>query len=92
MVITSIADIAGDNAVHALGSSIQQARQLTLTAISGPARFGDASVGAAQGVELPTGIPVTFFANPADLNDFIQLSQAHAYIPSGTTLTISYGI
>ena len=91
MVITSIADIAGDNAVHALGT-VQQARQLTLTAVGGPARFGDASVGAAQGVELPTGIPVTFFANPAYLNDFIQLSQAHAYIPSGPTLTISYGI
>lgn len=92
MVITSIADIAGDNAVHAIGTAPQQARALFLTAIGGTARFGDANVSASQGVELPEGVQVTIRASEADKFDHILLGQASAYVPTGTTLTIAFGI
>lgn len=93
MVITDIADIAGDNAVHAIGTTANEARVLILTAVGGPARFGSiATVGAARGVQLPTGVPVTIRASSADLTDYIGLGQAAAYVPSGTTLTIASGI
>jgi hypothetical protein len=92
MVITDLADIAGDNAVHALAAS-GEARALFLTAVGGPARFGSvATVGAARGVDLPTGVPVTIRASEADRTDRFNLTQMGVYIPSGTTLTISTGI
>lgn len=94
MVIQDYADIAGDNAVHALSATQgMQARFLTITAVGGPARFGSiATVGAARGVDLPTGVPVTFRASDADRTDSISMTQAAAYVPSGTTLTYSSGI
>ena len=93
MQIYSIADIAGDNAVHKIGADAQQARALFLTAIGTGARFGDfANVAAARGMELPDGEEVTIRASEADKFDHIQLGQAAAYVPSGTTLTIAFGI
>jgi hypothetical protein len=93
MQIYSIADIAGDNGVHAIGAATQQARALFLTAVGGTARFGDlANVGAARGVELPDGVEVAIRSSEADKFDFIQLGEAAAYVPSGTTLTITFGI
>jgi hypothetical protein len=92
MVITSIADITGNNAVHAIGTATQQARALLLTAIGGVARFGDANVTATQGVELPEGVEVTIRASEADRTDYIQLGQVYAYVPDGTTLTIACGL
>lgn len=92
MQISTLADIAGSGATVPLTTGPAQARQLTLCAIGGTARFGDSSVAVAQGVELPSGIPVTFGVNNADRIDTMQLNQAHAYIPNGTTLTITYGI
>jgi hypothetical protein len=90
MQISTLADIAGASTTVPLTTGAAQARQLTLCAIGGTARFGDASVGAAQGVELPEGVPVTFGVNNGDRIDTMQLNQAHAYIPTGTTLTITY--
>jgi len=93
MQIYSIADIAGDDAVHPIGAAPQQARALFLTAVGGTARFGDlANVGAARGVQLPEGVEYVIRASEADKFDHIQLGQAAAYIPSGTTLTIAFGI
>ncbi len=93
MQIYSIADIAGDNAAHAIGADPQQARAIFLTATGGNARFGDlANVGAARGVELPKDVEVTIRASEADKFDHIQLNQAAVYVPSGTTLTIAFGI
>jgi hypothetical protein len=92
MVITDQPDIAGDNAVHAIAAS-GEARVLILTAVAGPARFGSiATVGAARGVDLPTGIPVTIRASEADRTDKFNLAQVACYVPSGTTLTITTGI
>jgi hypothetical protein len=92
MVISSVADIVGDNGVHALGGATLQARVLILTAVGGPARFGDASVGAARGAELEPDVTVQIRASEADPTDYIALAQARAYVPSGTTLTIAYGL
>ena len=94
MQIYSIADITGDNTAHSISNdATQQARFLILTAIGGVARFGDlANVGAARGAEIQDGAPLTIRASEADKFDHIQLGQAAAYVPSGTTLTIAYGI
>lgn len=93
MVISSIPDIAGDNAVHAIGTNIQHARALFLCAVSGPARFGDTTtVGAGRGVSLQTGVTVVIRASEADATDYINLAQVSAYVPSGTTLTIAFGL
>ena len=92
MVITSIADIAGDNAAHVISGTNQQARVLILTPTGGPARFGDSNVSATQGARLMTDVPTQIRASEADATDYINLGQAHAYVPSGTTLTIAYGL
>ena len=94
MTINGIADIAGDNAVHPISGATQaNARKLWLTAIGGTARFGaKGNVAAAVGVELPEGVACEFEASSSDRIDTIDLTQAAAYIPSGTTLTIAYGI
>ena len=90
MVITSIADITGDNNAHAIGSG--QARAIFLTATGGKARFGDGNVSATQGVELPQDVTVTIRASEADATDYINLAQLKAYVPTSTTLTIATAI
>lgn len=92
MVISSLADIAGDGAAHAIGSATLQARALFLTATGGTARFGDANVAAGRGVELPADECVVIRASEADSTDYIALGQTHVYVPNGTTLTIAYGL
>jgi hypothetical protein len=92
MQIYTIADIAGANTTVPIGTAPQQARALFLTAIGGAARFGDANASASQGMELPEGVPVTIRASEADKFDHIQLGNASAYVPSGTTLTVAFGI
>jgi hypothetical protein len=93
MVITTAADIAGDNAVHALGAAGAQARYIWLTAVGGVARFGDlANVAVGQGVELAAGVQYQFKASEADRVDYISLDKVACYIPSGTTLTRTFGI
>jgi hypothetical protein len=93
MQIYTIADIAGANAAVAIGTAPQQARALFLTATGGKARFGDlANVAAAQGMELPQDVPVIIRASEADKFDHIQLGQAAVYVPSGTTVTVAFGI
>lgn len=93
MQIYSIADIAGGAATVPIGTAPQQARALFLTALgTSGVRFGDPSVTASQGVLLPVGAQVVIRASEADKFDHIQLGQASAYIPSGATLTIAFGI
>lgn len=94
MTINDIADIAGNDGVHAIsGSTPANARQLTLCASGGTARFGaKATVGAARGTLLPQNVPVVFHASQSDQIDTIDLTQAAVYVPTGTTLTISAGV
>lgn len=93
MVIHSLPDIVGGNAkVQISATNGLTARRLFLTATGGTARFGDVNVGAAQGVQLPMGVEVTISASDADVTDSIPLIQAYLYVPSSTTVTISYGV
>lgn len=94
MQIESLADIAGDNAVHPIAATGQPyARTLLLCAIGGSARFGaKATVGAAVGVALAQNVPLEISGNAEDYTDTIDLTQAAAYVPSGTTLTIAYAL
>lgn len=92
MQLSTLPDIVGSGATVQLSSGTQQARQLTVCAIGGAARIGDASTAVAQGVECPEGVPVTFRSSSADRIDTFQLNQIYAYVPNSTTLTISYGL
>lgn len=90
MTISSIADIAGDNAAHQLAGS-GRARRIFLTSLTGASRFGDANVSSSRGVSLPAGVPVVISVSDADLGDGFDLSKCYAYVATGATLTISYG-
>lgn len=92
MQIYSLPDLTGGSATVPIGAAGLEARVLILTSLVGTSRFGDSSASATRGVALPPNVPVIFRASDADKFDFIQLSNASAYIPSGSTLTIAYGI
>ena len=67
-----------------------RARWVAYTALAQAARVGDASTGAAQGVDVPSGQTVIFPPSP-DPNEFYNLSTLYCYITSGGTLTVTYG-
>jgi len=52
--------------------------------------LGD-TAGAVNGAHLQPTVPVLYPPNPTDATDVYQLSQMHAYVPAGTTLTVTYG-
>jgi hypothetical protein len=86
----TIADIAGDNAVHVLSTANISASVVYLGAAGGPMRVGDlAHVGSARGVSVPTGGVLTLHGMDTPLGGH-QLSTIAVYVPSGTTLTIAY--
>lgn len=90
MQLVSIADIVGGGAAVALSATESFCRALFVTALGGNARIGDASVSAAQGVACIQNVPESFYADPDDMSARIDLSRTKAYVPNGTTLTISY--
>lgn len=88
MQLVTIADIVGDSAAHALGAG--SVRAIFLTPIGGTARLGDGSVGAARGVQLQQSVMQAFYADPDDMTARFDLTLVKAYVPTGTTLTITY--
>ncbi len=95
MTITTIADVAGANTttrLSSVSSPAPRARILIITATGGTARAGDSLTAAARGVLLPASVPVTFEASAADITDSFSLYDFFVYTPSGTTLTITYGL
>lgn len=59
---------------------------------TGPVRFGDNSVGAAQGLQCPTGASPTILRTVvADTTDWIDLTQCFVFVPAGTTASILIG-
>lgn len=84
----TIADIAGDNAVHQIALS-QQARwiQFTVTG-TGTVRVGDSNVGASRGIPVAGG---SSWTSPT-LERFAryQVNEFYAYVPSGATLSVAY--
>jgi hypothetical protein len=91
MTLRTIADIAGANTTVQIATS-GRARKLFFTSVTAASRFGDINTGAARGVSLPAGIPVTIGASDADIADGFQLSECYVYVPSGTTLTVAIGV
>lgn len=89
MQLLTIPDLVGGNAAVVLSSTSRSVRGLIAVATGGAARIGDASVGVAQGAECPKDIPVIIYADPQDISARFDLSELKAYVPSGTTLTLS---
>ena len=93
MAPQTIADIVGSGAAVALGAVGRRASVIWLTAHgSSNARFGDSSVAAARGVELPADTLCTFRSVQGYTVDSIDLSEAYVYVPNGTTVTVAYGV
>lgn len=86
------ADISGDDAKHALGSVGFYATLILLTASGGIARYGDTNVTSSRGVVLPEGVMVTIPQNTTDRPDVYDLSACFVYVPSGTTLSVTWQI
>jgi hypothetical protein len=99
MVIQTFTDIIGANTAVQVSNGINlgnhrlAARKLWLTPHgSNNARFGDASVSATQGVEMPADVLQTFGASEADPTDAIDLTNAWIWVPTGTTITRAWGV
>lgn len=91
MTLQTLPDIVGANAKVPISTTQgQKARRLFLTPTGGKCRFGDTNVAAARGVELNTDVETTISTSDADMTDLMDLTQAFAYVPSGTTLTITF--
>lgn len=91
MTVQTLADIAGDNAVHALTTNAILARWVILGAVGGAIRFGDTNVASGRGASIPSGATVTLPPETADGWAGYRLDSIKAYIPNSATLTISYG-
>jgi len=86
----SLADISGNNATHQLTTDAQiMATAVYICAVGGPARLGGSTTDSSHGASLETGkmtiLPPKFPALPG-----YRLGGLYAYVPNGTTLTISY--
>lgn len=94
MTITSRADIAGADAKVAISTTPgAQARSLWLTATgSSNARFGDTNITSARGIALTANVQSTFNANAGDPTDVIDLTTSYVYVPTGTTISVSWGV
>lgn len=93
MQLISFADIAGSSAtVQIAPGSTLQVRFLKLSVIgSGTVRIGDSKVTSAQGVAVVAGEVTDFELDGGDLTELFSMAQVYAYIPSGTTLTVTAG-
>ena len=91
MTITTVADFTHSASAQPIATASQECRRLWLTALSIAARFGDGNVAATQGVELPVGIEVTIAASDSDPTDTIHLDQCYLYVPSGSTVSVTWG-
>ncbi len=93
MTLHTLPDIAGSStAVRLVATSGLKARWIKVTSEVGVSNIGDASVSATQGVDCPVGVPVTLESNGADATDVYDLYNTWVWVPSGSTLTITYGV
>jgi len=94
MQIYSLPDIAGSNTTVEISATAIQARWVAFSA-NGSAHVGDSTASAAKGVVVNGTVQsapvIVFSANEADPTDRIDLSQIYAYVPTASTLHISYG-
>ena len=97
MTVHTLGDIVGPITVALTTDSTLTAKWILFNAATsggGTAAVvcgvGD-TAGSVNGAHLQPNVPVLYPPNPTDATDVYQLSQMHAYIPAGTTLTITYG-
>jgi hypothetical protein len=93
MQLITIADIVGANTkVPILATAGLKARFLVLTPLGGNCRVGDTNTSASQGAALIQNTTTVIPLDGADRPSTYALSSNFAYVPSGTTLTVSYGV
>ncbi len=93
MQIISVADIIGGNAkVAILATAGLKARFLLLTPLGGNCRVGDTNTSATQGAALIQNTTTVIPLDGADMPSTYALNSQFAYVPAGTTLTVSYGV
>jgi hypothetical protein len=90
MTIKTLPDITGDNAKHQLSSSDIHVRALYFGVIGGSCRVGDVNTSATQGVQITALRTLQVGPDPGDFGEVVSLDNVYAYVPSGSTLTISY--
>lgn len=93
MTIKTIADISGDNAAHQISTDVYaKARFVSFTVTGGVARIGDSNVSSSRGVAMAQNATYTLPTDGAENGfDGYALSQIYAYVPTGSTLSITYG-
>jgi hypothetical protein len=75
-------------------SLIQRAREILISVSgTGPVRFGDASVSASQGLQIPVTVqPVILRTTVGDRVDSFNLLTVFVFIPGSTTCSIVVGV
>ena len=94
MRLLSFADIAGSNAtVQIAAGSVLQVRFIQVSVVgSGTVRIGDSTTTSSQGLAITSGSGVVDFElDGGDLTETFGMAQVWAYVPTGTTLTITAG-
>lgn len=82
-----IADISGNNAVHQISTDAQlMATAVYICAVGGPARLGGPTTDSSHGASLESGRMTIL---PPKFPGY-RMAGLYAYVPNGTTLTISY--
>lgn len=93
MTVHTLPDIAGTSlATRLVATSGPRARWILLASEVGVSNVGDSLVSATRGVDLPIGIPVLLPENGADPTDTYDLFNTYVFVPSGSTLTVTYGV
>lgn len=94
MRIAALPDIVGDNAKHAVSFNPLLARAVMFTSTgTAGSSVGDANVGAAAGVHIPSttvGSPLVLPIDPINGSGYYDLSQIFVYAISGGTVQVSY--
>ena len=96
MTVKTLPDIAGDNAVHQLSTTVVYAKWVQFSASGGASapRVGDSNVSSSRGLAVPSATAATSppvdFPIPSDPLESYTLNELYAYVPTGTTLTITY--
>ena len=95
MTVHTLPDIVGPSTATFTipAGQTNKARWIIFTASGSTAAVvGDSNSGAARGARLVPSIPITYPQNSCDVTDLYDLTNMTAYVPSGTTLTVTYGI
>lgn len=93
MQLVALPDIVGGNAAVALNSSLINARFYKVSVVgAGTVRIGvGATIAKGTAITSSSGV-VDIELDGSDPSEVFQLSAEQAYVPTGTTLTVSAGV